>query len=137
MTPFAVEQIWHAGRPVPVGERPGSTLGLLLEATARRITASATSPAGCPCCRCSIRIRRTAELHCVTVAVAHSDVEEFRTLARVYCARCAPDPAEAEAIAGREHGAIGLRFRVRVPPSAAPKPSLRMRLEASCGVPAR
>ena len=38
MNPFAVEQIWHAGRPVKVAER-GSTLALLVEATVRRITA--------------------------------------------------------------------------------------------------
>jgi hypothetical protein len=53
MTPFAVEQIWHAGRPVPVSEK-GSTLALLLEATIQRITAAATAPSGCPCCRCSM-----------------------------------------------------------------------------------
>ena len=50
MNPFAVEQIWHAGRPVKVAER-GSTLALLVEATVRRITAAAASPTGCPCCR--------------------------------------------------------------------------------------
>jgi hypothetical protein len=60
MTPFAVEQIWHAGRPVKVAER-GSTLALLVEATVRRITAAAASPTGCPCCRCAIPIRRIAE----------------------------------------------------------------------------
>ena len=104
MIPFAVEQIWHAGRPVKVAER-GSTLALLVEATARRISARATSPAGCPCCRCSITIPRTADLQSVTVAVGQSDVEEFRILARVYCARCAPDPDAADAKAGCEvHG---------------------------------
>ena len=61
MTPFAVQQIWHAGHPVKVDER-GSTLALLVEATVRRITATATSPGGCPCCRCSSPIRRTADL---------------------------------------------------------------------------
>ena len=61
MNPFAVEQIWHAGRPVKVAER-GRTLALLVEATVRRITAAAASPTGCPCCRCSIPIRRTADL---------------------------------------------------------------------------
>ena len=35
MTPFAVEQIWHAGRPVRVAEK-GSTLAMLLEAVARQ-----------------------------------------------------------------------------------------------------
>ena len=40
MTPFAVQQVWHAGRPVPVTEK-GSTLALLLEATVQRITAAA------------------------------------------------------------------------------------------------
>ena len=54
MTPFAVEQVWHAGRPIPIAEK-GSTLGLLVQATIRRITAAAASPIGCPCCRCSIR----------------------------------------------------------------------------------
>jgi hypothetical protein len=44
MMPFAVEQIWHAGRPVRVAEK-GSTLALLLEATVRRITAAAASDA--------------------------------------------------------------------------------------------
>jgi hypothetical protein len=117
MTPFAVEQVWHAGRPVPVVAEKGSTLGLLVEATIRRITAAATSPIGCPCCRCSIPIRRIADLHCATVAVGHSDVEEFRTLSRIYCARCAPDPDTAEDTAGCEHGAMALRFRVRVPPT--------------------
>ena len=95
MTPFVVQQIWHAGRPVPVTEK-GSTLALLLEATVRRITAVAASPTGCPCCCCAIPIRRTADLQSVTVAVAYSDVEEFRALARVYCARCAPDADTAE-----------------------------------------
>jgi hypothetical protein len=120
MTPFAVQQVWHAGRAVPVGEK-GSTLALLLDATVRRITAAATSPTGCPCCRCSIRIRRTADLQSVTVAVSRSDVGEFRTLSRVYCSRCAPDADAAVATAGCEHGAIALRFRVRVPPSAVAK----------------
>jgi hypothetical protein len=87
MTPFAVEQIWHAGRPVKVAER-GSTLALLVEATVRRITAAAASPTGCPCCRCAIPIRRIADLQSVTVAVARNDVEEFRTIVRVYCVRC-------------------------------------------------
>ena len=116
MTPFAVQQVWRFGRRVPFGE-PGSTLALLLEATVQRITAAATSPSGWPCCRCSTRIRRTADLQSVTVAVARSDDEEFRTLSRVYCGRCARDPATAAATAGCEHGAMALRFRVRVPPS--------------------
>jgi hypothetical protein len=124
MTSFAVQQVWRAGRPLPVAEK-GSTLALLLEATVRRITAAATSPAGCPCCRCSIPIRRTADLQSVTVAVAHSDVEEFRTLARVYCAGCAPDPDTAAATAVCEYRAIPLRFRVCVPPSTAWKPERR------------
>ena len=102
MNPFAVEQIWHAGRPVKVAER-GSTLALLVEATVRRITAVAASPTGCPCCRCAIAIRRAADLQSVTVAVAYSDVEEFRALARVYCARCAPDADTAEATAAQEY----------------------------------
>jgi hypothetical protein len=122
MNPFAVEQIWHAGRPVKVAER-GSTLALLVEATVRRITAAAASPTGCPCCRCAIAIRRAADLQSVTVAVAYSDVEEFRALARVYCARCAPDADTAEATAAQEYRAMALRFRVRVPPSTAWKPS--------------
>jgi hypothetical protein len=122
MNPFAVEQIWHAGRPVKVAER-GSTLALLVEATVRRITAAAASPTGCPCCRCAIPIRRAADLQSVTVAVAYSDVEEFRALARVYCARCAPDADTAEATAAQEYRAMALRFRVRVPPSTAWKPS--------------
>jgi hypothetical protein len=121
MTPFAVQQVWSAGRPVPVSEK-GSTLALLLAATVQRITAAVISPSGCPCCRCSIRIRRTADLQSVTVAVARSEVGEFRTLSRVYCGRCALDPDTAEATAGCEHGAIALRFRVRVPPSIAWKP---------------
>jgi hypothetical protein len=132
MTPFAVQQVWRAGRPVPVSGR-GSTLALVLEATVQRITTAATSPSGCPCCRCSIRIRRTADLQCVTVAVAHSDVEEFRTIARVYCGRCARDPATAAATAGCEHGAIALRFRVRVPPSTAWKRTARQ-ARGDCGV---
>ena len=128
MTPFAVEQVWHAGRPIPVVAEKGSTLGLLVEATIRRITAAATSPIGCPCCRCSIPIRRIADLHCATVAVGHSDVEEFRTLSRIYCARCAPDPDTSEDTAGCEHGAMALRFRVRVPPTAhRPKAGCRTR----------
>ena len=122
MTPFAVQQVWRAGHPVPVTEK-GSTLALLFEATVRRITAAATSPSGCPCCRCSTPIRRAADLQSVTVAVARSDVEEFRAIVRVYCARCARDPATAAAMAGCEHGAMALRFRVRVPPSTAWKPS--------------
>ena len=121
MVAFAIEQIWHTGRPVKVAEK-GSTLGLLVEATARRITAAVTSPAGCPCCRCSIPIRRTADLQSVTVAVAHSDVEEFRVVARGYCARCAPDPATIDAMAACEHGAVIMRFRVRIPASQAWKP---------------
>ena len=96
MNPFAVEQIWHAGHPLKVAER-GSTLALLVEATVRRITAAATSPGGCPCCRCSSPIRRTADLRCVTVAVAHSDIEEYRVLVRAYCSRCASDTADAMA----------------------------------------
>jgi hypothetical protein len=124
MTPFAVQQVWRAGRPVPVSEK-GSTLALLLEATVQRITAAATSANGCLCCRCSTPIRRTTDLHSVTVAVARSDVGEFRTLSRVYCSRCARDPATAAATAGCEHGAIALRFRVRVPPSAVAKSALK------------
>jgi hypothetical protein len=124
MIPFAVQQVWHAGRRVPVGEK-GSTLALVLEAAVQRITAAAMSPTGCPCCRCPIRIRRTADLQCVTVAVARSDVEEFRTLSRVYCGRCAPDPDTADATAGCEHGAMALRFRVHVPPSAVTKSALK------------
>ena len=124
MTPFAVQQVWRAGRPVPVTEK-GSTLALLLEATVRRIIAAATSPSGCPCCRCSTPIRRAADLQSVTVAVARSDVEEFRTLSRVYCGRGARDPATVAAMAGCEHGAIALRFRVCVPPSTAWKPTTR------------
>ena len=122
MIPFAVQQVWRAGRPVPVTEK-GSTLALLLEATVRRITAAATSPAGCPCCRCAILLRRTADLQSVTVAVAHSDIEEYRVLARAYCSRCTSDTAEA--MAACEHGAIALRFRIRVPPSTAAKPALK------------
>jgi hypothetical protein len=109
MTPFAVQQVWRAGRPVPVTEK-GSTLALLLEATVCRITAAATSPTGCLCCRCAIPIRCTADLQCVTVAVARSDAEEFRAIVRVYCGGCARDPANAAANAGCEHGAIALRF---------------------------
>ena len=124
MTPFAVQQVWGAGRPVPVSEK-GSTLALLLEATVQRITAAATSATGCLCCRCSTPIRRTTDLHSVTVAVARSDVGEFRTLSRVYCGRCAPNADTAEATAGCEHGAIALRFRVRVPPSAVAKSALK------------
>jgi hypothetical protein len=108
MTPFAVQQVWRAGRPVPVSEK-GSTLALLFEATVQRITAAVTSPSGCACCRCAIRIRR----------------DQFRTLSRVYCSHCASDPATAEATAGCEHGAIALRFRVRVPPSAVAKSALK------------
>jgi hypothetical protein len=122
MTPFTVQQVWHAGRAVPVGEK-GSTLTLVLEATVQRITAAATSPAGCPCCRCSIRIRRTADLQSVTVAVARSDVGEFRTVSRVYCGRCARESATA----GCEHRAIALRFRVH-DPRQRPSPALRCRL---------
>ena len=131
MTPFAVQQVWRAGRPVPVSEK-GSTLALLLDATVQRITAAAISPSGCPCCRCAIRIRRTADLQSVTVAVARSEVGEFRTLSRVYCGRCARDPATAEATAGCEHGAIALRFRVRVPPSKAWKPRKQPADAAAC-----
>jgi len=122
MNPFAIEQIWHAGHPVKVDER-GSTLALLVEATIRRITAAATSHGGCPCCRCSNPIRRTADLRCVTVAVAHSDVEEYRVLVRAYCSRCASDTADA--MAACEHGAIPLRFRVHVPPSTVAKSALK------------
>jgi CelD/BcsL family acetyltransferase involved in cellulose biosynthesis len=122
MTPFAVQQVWRAGHPVPVTEK-GSTLALLFEATVRRITAAATSPSGCPCCRCSTPIRRAADLQSVTVAVARSDVEEFRAIVRVYRARCAPDPDTAETTAGCEHRAIALRFRVCAPPSTAWKPT--------------
>jgi len=125
MTPlaaFAIEQIWHTGRPVKVAEK-GSTLGLLIEATARRITAAVTLPAGCPCCRCSLPIRRTADLQSVTVAVAHSDVEEFRVVVRVYCARCAPVPDTLAATC--EYGAVIMRFRVRIPASKAWKPVRR------------
>ena len=122
MKPFVIERVWDAGKPVAVAER-GSTLALLVEATIRRITAAATSPAGCPCCRCSSPITRTADLRCVTVAVAHSDVEEYRVLVRAYCFRCASGTAEA--MAACEHGAIPLRFRVRVPPSTAAKPALK------------
>ena len=122
MNPFAIEQIWHAGHPVKVDER-GSTLALLVEATIRRITAAATSPGGCPCCRCSNPIRRTVDLRCVTVAVAHSDIEEYRVLVRAYCSRCASDTADA--MAACEHGAIPLRFRVRVPPSTVAKSALK------------
>ena len=124
MIPFAVQQVWHAGRPIPVAQNR-STLTLLLEAAVQRITAAATSPTGCPCCRCTIAIRRTADLECVTVAVAHSDMEEFRTLSRVYCGRCAPDPDTADATAGCGHGAIAMLFRVRVPPSAVAKSALK------------
>ena len=130
MTPFTVQQVWHAGRAVPVGEK-GSTLALVLEATVQRITAAATSPSGWPCCRCSTRIRRTADLHSVTVAVARSDDEEFRTLSRVYCGRCAPDVDTAEAAAGCEHGAMALRFRVHVPPSAVAKSALKQAVDAA------
>jgi hypothetical protein len=122
MIPFAVEQIWHAGRPVKVAQR-GSSLALRVEAAVRRITAAAASPASCPCCRCSIPIRRTADMQSVTVAVAQSDIEEFRILARVYCARCAPDADAADAMAVCEHGAITMRFRICVPPSTAWKPA--------------
>jgi hypothetical protein len=115
MIPFTVQQIWHAGHPVPVAECRGSVLALLLEATIQRITAAVASRAGCPCCRCSTPIRRIAHLHCATVAVGQTDVEEFRTLARLYCARCAPDPQTAEARAACEHGAMALRFRLRAP----------------------
>jgi hypothetical protein len=122
MTPFAVEQIWHAGRPVRVAEK-GSTLATLLEASVRRITitAAGASDAGCPCCRCSIQIRRTADLQSVTVAVAQSDVEEFRILARVYCARYAAGPDTGDAMAVCEHSAITMRFRICLPPSTARK----------------
>jgi hypothetical protein len=122
MTPFAVQQVWRAGRPAPVSEK-GSTLALLLEATVQRVTAAATSATGCLCCRCSTPLRRTADLQSVTVAVARSDLEEFRALARVYCAHCAPDTETAEAMAAREYRAMVLRFRIRVPPSKAWKPS--------------
>ena len=118
---FAIEQVWHAGRPITVAPAR-STLTLLVDAVVRRITAAATSPTGCPCCRCTIAIRRTADLECVTVAIAHGDMEVFRTLARVYCARCAPDPDTADATAACGHGAITMLFRVRVPPSTAWKP---------------
>jgi hypothetical protein len=37
LTPFAVQQVWRAGRPVPVSEK-GSTLALLLEAAVQRIS---------------------------------------------------------------------------------------------------
>ena len=121
---FAIEQIWHTGRPVKVAEK-GSTLGLLVEAAARRITASVTSPTGCPCCRCSVSIRRTADLQSVTVAMAHSDVEEFRVVVRVYCARCVPNPATIKAMAACEYGAVIMRFRIRIPPSNAWKPVRR------------
>ena len=119
MRPFVIERVWDAGKPVAFAER-GSTLALLVEATVRRITA--TSPVGCLCCRCSSPIRRTADLQCVTVAVAHSDIEEYRVLVRAYCSRCA---GTADAMAACEHGAIPLRFRVRVPPSTAAKPALK------------
>jgi hypothetical protein len=122
MKPFLIERVWNAGRPVAVTER-GSTRALLVEATIRRITATATSPGGCPCCRCSNPIRRTADLRCVTIAVAHNDIEEYRVLVRAYCSRCASDTAKA--MAACEHGAIPLRFRVRVPPSTAVKSALK------------
>ena len=51
MTPFAVEQVWHAGRPIPVADK-GSTLALLVEATIRR---PREQPEDQPC-------RRKAEL---------------------------------------------------------------------------
>jgi hypothetical protein len=119
MRPFVIERVWNAGKPVAVAER-GSTLALLVEATVRRITAAATSPGGCPCCRCSGPIRCPADLRCVTIAVALSDIEEYRVLVRA-CARCASDTAET--MAACEHGAIPLRFRV--PPSTAAKPALK------------
>ena len=131
MTPFAVQQVWCAGRPVPVTEK-GSTLALLLEATVQRITAAAIAATGCACCRCAIRIRRTADLQSVTVAVARSDDDQFRTMSRIYCGRCAPDPATGEATAGCEHGGIALRFRVRVPPSAVVKSALKQPAGAAC-----
>jgi hypothetical protein len=122
MRPFVTERVWDAGKPVAFAEH-GSTLALLVEATVRRIIAAATSPGGSPCCRCSRPITRTAALRCVTVAVALSDVEEYRVLVRAYCFRCASDTTEA--VAACEHGAIPLRFRVRVPPSTAAKPALK------------
>ena len=116
MIPFAVEQIWHAGRPVRVAEK-AARRAMPPEAAVRRITAAAASDAGCPCCRCSIQIRRTADLQSVTVAVAQGDVEEFRILARVYCARCAADPDTADAMAvcgarGDHHALPHLRAAV-------------------------
>ena len=96
MKPFVIERVWDAGKPVAFAER-GSTLALLVEATVRRITAAATSSGGCPCCRCSIPIRRTAALQCVTVAASHSDIEEYRVRVRAYCFRCASDTADAMA----------------------------------------
>ena len=48
MTPFSIQQVWRAGRPVPVSEK-GSTLALLPEATVQRITTTVISATGCPC----------------------------------------------------------------------------------------
>jgi hypothetical protein len=128
MRPFVIERVWNDGKPVVITER-GSTLALLVEATIRRITAAVTSSGGCPCCRCSSPIRRTAALQCVTVAVSHSDIEEYRVLVRAYCFRCASDTAEA--MAACEHGALPLRFRVRVPPSTAAKSALKQPVVAA------
>jgi hypothetical protein len=75
--------VWHAGRPVFAAER-GSTLALLIDATIQRITAATALPAGCPCCRCATPIRRPADLQSVTIAVTHTDIEIFSTLARAY-----------------------------------------------------
>jgi hypothetical protein len=86
MQPFVIKRVWDAGRPVAFAER-GSTLALLLAAV-QRITAAAISPAGCPWSRCSSPIRRTANLRCVTVAVAHSHVGRGIMLALLTLASC-------------------------------------------------
>jgi hypothetical protein len=71
-------------------------------------------------------------LQSVTVAVAQSDVEEFRILARVYCAHCAPDPDTADAMAVCAQGAI-----TTLPHLRAAVDSVEARAEATgrpCGV---
>jgi hypothetical protein len=83
----------------------------------RRVTAAAISPTGRACSRCSLPIRRTADLQSVTVAVAHRDVEEFRVVVRVNCARwpLTPPPSMPwpPVSTGRSSCAFASAYRLR------------------------
>ena len=111
MTPFAVEQVWHAGRPIPVVPRRAAPSACW----SRPLSGGSPPPRPRPSDVRAAAVRSRSGASWIFIARPSRSA----TVTSRNSGRCRgstvparPDPDTAEDTAGCEHGAMALRFRV-------------------------